>query len=238
MKKHFRILTALISLLFILPLFGCAGREGEVTLDTPEPENTPPAVTDAPETDAPETDAPVTEPVESEPEETTPVEDITISVDDFTFKVGDVLPEGAEMVVVPIDTSAEEVREILDSIAEQGFSENGKCVVYEIHAESEGVKVQPSGAIAVTLPAPIEGVEAYTIYHIKDNGDVDVIEAEAKDGVLSFDIDSFSHFVFAERQNKAIDDSASVSPLVIAVIAAACLALAACIIIVVRKRAK
>lgn len=69
MKKHIRILTALISLLFILPLFGCADGEGEVTLDTPEPENTPPAVTDAPATDAPTTDAPETDAPETEPAE-------------------------------------------------------------------------------------------------------------------------------------------------------------------------
>lgn len=69
MKKHIRILTALISLLFILPLFGCAGGEGEVTSSTQEPENTHPAVTDAPATDAPTTDAPETDAPETEPAE-------------------------------------------------------------------------------------------------------------------------------------------------------------------------
>ncbi len=120
----------------------------------------------------------------------------------FDFAIGDTLPDDAEVLAKPIDAKSDEGKAILEKVEGYGFNKDKGVVIYDIHALSQGAKVQPDGQIAVTLEKPIDNVDSYVIYHIKDNGSIQIINADVQDGKLSFNISSFSNFVFAEKTDK------------------------------------
>ncbi len=117
----------------------------------------------------------------------------------FNFDVGDKLPVDAEVLAKPIDVKSEEGKTILEKVEGYGYNKKKDVVIYDIHALSQGVKIQPNGMIAVTLEKPIDNVDNYVIYHMKDDGSIEIINTDVKDGNVSFEISSFSNFVFAER---------------------------------------
>ena len=47
-----------------------------------------------------------------------------------------------------------------------------------------------------------EGEKDVAIYHIKDNGDLELIESTTKDGVVTFEINHFSKFAIVSNANK------------------------------------
>ena len=61
MRRSIKFLTFIMSILMLVPMFGCASNgEGGAATTPSNPEGTSDALTDAPDTQAPETDAPET----------------------------------------------------------------------------------------------------------------------------------------------------------------------------------
>lgn len=73
----------------------------------------------------------------------------------------------------------------------------------DISVESDGVKVQPDGKVRVSVPAPIEGVEEYLVFHIKSESTVERLDCEFKDGKVIFETDSFSPYVFLDNSDSS-----------------------------------
>ena len=78
-----------------------------------------------------------------------------------------------------------------------------KMSVIDISVESDGVKVQPDGKVKVSVPAPIEGVEEYIVFHIKSENIVERLDCEFKDGNVIFETDSFSPYVFLDNSDSS-----------------------------------
>lgn len=53
------------------------------------------------------------------------------------------------------------------------------------------------------VPAPIEGVEEYMVFHIKGESKVERLDCEFKDGNVVFETDSFSPFVFLDNSDSS-----------------------------------
>ena len=93
----------------------------------------------------------------------------------------------------------------LDTIADEKYDKDGKIYVYDISVIKDGVKIQPDGKVKVTVSVPeIDTSKTYTVYHIKNNGEVDKIKPTVQSGKVVFETDGFSCFIIAP------DDTSSV----------------------------
>ncbi len=127
-------------------------------------------------------------------------ENVKTKDSDFVFDVGNTLPDGAEIIVNKINADSEEGKAILDELADYEYNPEKGVAIFDIYAEVDGEKVQPNGKISVTVHKPMSDVNNYVIYHMKDDGSIETLYATAQDGKLSFEISSFSNFVFAEKE--------------------------------------
>lgn len=103
--------------------------------------------------------------------------------------------EGATIVSKEIELTSEEGRNVLEAIKDQEYDKDGRIYVYDISVELDGVKVQPSGKVRVTVPAPNQNMTEYIVFHIKGDNSCERLSATCSDGNVSFETDSFSIFV-------------------------------------------
>ena len=98
----------------------------------------------------------------------------------------------------------ETVKSTVDKLPEEyKLLADEKMVTIDISVKSDGVKVQPDGKVKVSVPAPIEGVEEYLVFHIKSESNVERLDCEFKDGKVVFETDSFSPYVFLDNSNSS-----------------------------------
>lgn len=83
---------------------------------------------------------------------------------------------------------------------------NRAVAVYDISLEKEGVKVQPNGKILVSVPVLIAEILEYDVYHILADGSVESIVSTVVDGMITFETESFSDFVFVSNEKYNIND--------------------------------
>ena len=83
---------------------------------------------------------------------------------------------------------------------------NRAVAVYDISLEKDGVKVQPNGKAAVSVPVLIAEISEYDVYHILSDGSVESIASTVVDGMITFETDSFSDFVFVSDEKYNIGD--------------------------------
>ena len=118
--------------------------------------------------------------------------DSGIVVDGGGFK------EGSALVSNKIVATTEEAAEVLSAIADHEYNKEANVYIYDIHVTKGGVKVQPDGKVKVTLPVPNIEVDKYLVFHIMDDDSVEKLSATVADGKITFEISSFSHFIFVE----------------------------------------
>ena len=102
------------------------------------------------------------------------------------------------------DVTAENATEIIGKLEKNGIAidDATKTYIYDIFVSKDNAEVQPDGKVKVTIPMPAdEKAEGYNVYHMKDNGTVEVIPSTYKDGKVSFETDSFSWYVFTPTYN-------------------------------------
>ena len=110
----------------------------------------------------------------------------------------------AKLITEKVEMTEENVKSTIDKLPEEyKLLANEKMTTIDISVESDGVKVQPDGKVRVSVPAPIEGVEEYLVFHIKSESIVERLDCEFKDGNVVFETDSFSPFVFLDNSDSS-----------------------------------
>ena len=110
----------------------------------------------------------------------------------------------AKLITEKVEMTEENVKSMIDKLPEEfKLLADEKMVTIDISVESDGVKVQPDEKVKVSVPAPIEGVEEYMVFHIKSESNVERLDCEFKDGNVIFETDSFSPFVFFDNSDTA-----------------------------------
>ena len=110
----------------------------------------------------------------------------------------------AKLITEKVEMTEETVKSTIDKLPEEyKLLADEKMVTIDISVESDGVKVQPDGKVKVSVPAPIEGVEEYLVFHIKSESNVERLDCEFKDGKVVFETDSFSPYVFLDNSDSS-----------------------------------
>ena len=110
----------------------------------------------------------------------------------------------AKLITEKVEMTKENAKSIIDKLPEEfKLLAVEKMTTIDISVESDGVKVQPDGKVRVSVPAPIEGVEEYLVFHIKSESIVERLDCEFKDGNVIFETDSFSPFVFLDNSDSS-----------------------------------
>ena len=110
----------------------------------------------------------------------------------------------AKLITEKVEMTEETAKSTIDKLpVEFKLLADEKMSVIDISVESDGVKVQPDGKVKVSVPAPIEGVEEYIVFHIKNENIVERLDCEFKDGNVIFETDSFSPFAFLDNSNSS-----------------------------------
>ena len=99
------------------------------------------------------------------------------------------------------------VKKIEDATNEQKTKiyENGLCVDYDLHVydisiQKDNVKIEPNGKTKVTIDFPNSSSNGHRVFHFKNDGDMEVLEATIKNKKLSFETNSFSIFIIGENK--------------------------------------
>ena len=106
--------------------------------------------------------------------------------------------EGSSLVCNEIKAETEDAKEVLSVIADEEYDKEANVYIYDIHVTKDGVKVQPDGRVKVTLPVPNIEVDKYLVFHIMDDDSVEKLSATVADGKITFEVSSFSRFIFIE----------------------------------------
>ena len=110
----------------------------------------------------------------------------------------------AKLITEKVEMTETTVKSTIDKLpTEFKLLADEKMSVIDISVESDGVKVQPDGKVKVSVPAPIEGVEEYIVFHIKNENNVERLDCEFKDGNVIFETDSFSPYVFLDNSDSS-----------------------------------
>ena len=110
----------------------------------------------------------------------------------------------AKLITEKVEMTEETVKATIDKLPEEfKLLADEKMTTIDISVESDGVKVQPDGKVKVSVPAPIEGVKEYMVFHIKSESNVERLDCEFKDGKVVFETDSFSPYVFIDNSNSS-----------------------------------
>ena len=106
----------------------------------------------------------------------------------------------AKLITEKVEMTEGNFKSTVDKLPEEyKLLADEKMATIDISVESDGVKVQPDGKVRVSVPAPIDGVEEYMVFHIKSERKVERLDCEFKDGKVIFETDSFSPFVFLDN---------------------------------------
>ena len=130
-----------------------------------------------------------------------------VITNDFGAKLeGGGFDAGAVLNTEPLAADSAERANAIEKIVEYGVPLEQKAVaVYDIDATKDGVEVQPNGSVRVTIPAPIAEITSYDVFHISDNGSVEILNAVTADGKITFETSSFSTFLVASKLNVGDD---------------------------------
>ena len=111
----------------------------------------------------------------------------------------------AKLITEKVEMTEENVKSTIEKLPEEfKLLADEKMTTIDISVESDGVKVQPDGKVRVSVPAPIEGVEEYLVFHIKSENKVERLDCEFKDGKVIFETDSFSPYVFLDASDSSV----------------------------------
>ena len=97
--------------------------------------------------------------------------------------------------------------EDLPQTAKEAIGEK-KHIAYDITLENSGAKVQPSGKVRVELTPPDSyNLENCIVYHIKEDGTLENMNAVIKNGRLCFETDHFSVYMIIDTSEYTMGDT-------------------------------
>ena len=107
--------------------------------------------------------------------------------------------KGSILITEEIKADTVEGAAALAAIANKEYDKDGRVLILEIHVIKERDKIQPKNKVTVSVPMP--GVEAsdYVVFHIKSDNTVVEIIPTVSDGVITFETNSFSRFIIAQK---------------------------------------
>lgn len=117
---------------------------------------------------------------------------------DSGFKLeGGGFEKGSVLNSNKIESTSEDAGKIYDKLESFGVAvtDKSKAVIYDIYVSKDDKKVQPSGKVKVSVKIE-ENANGYKVYHVKDDDTVEELKATYDDGVLTFETESFSYYVF------------------------------------------
>lgn len=143
------------------------------------------------------------------------VEDTHISsfVEDVSYSVS--IEGGVEEgTTVKADELTDGQREAaLGLITEENVDTGSDTYVFDISLFKDGVEVQPSGKVKVTIAIPgIDLAKSYTVFHIKDGGTYEKITPVVEEGKVTFETSGFSTFIIAPNAGGSEESSSSLPP--------------------------
>ena len=98
-----------------------------------------------------------------------------------------------------VDTTSENAEDVFEKLSGIGveITDKSKAFIYDISVTKDGKEVQPNGKVKITVPMPQDSTETdYSVYHVKDDGEVVKIPSTYADGKLTFETDGFSYYIF------------------------------------------
>lgn len=115
----------------------------------------------------------------------------------FVVAGGD-FEEGATLNATLVDKESEAYAQALAAIDGQGYDKTQPVYVFELSVEKDGVLVQPSGKVKVTVPVD-EDVTGYEVLHIKSNDKIEKLALSYENGKATFETDGFSTFALVKK---------------------------------------
>lgn len=106
--------------------------------------------------------------------------------------------EGSVIEARVIDSTSNEYEETLTIIASESYDNTKPVYVFEISVKKDNVKVQPNGKVKVSVPVSTD-LTGYDVLHIKSDGKIERLTVTYKNGIASFETNSFSKFVFVKK---------------------------------------
>lgn len=88
----------------------------------------------------------------------------------------------------------------LSLINNQKYNKTKDPVMYDIHIEKDGMKLQPKKEVKITINAPYESSNSFVIFHIKSDNSVESLETTYNNGKINFNTNSFSVFIIIEDE--------------------------------------
>lgn len=114
--------------------------------------------------------------------------------------------EGSYFVVEQIDSLSEEGTSIVELIENETYDKNKAVYIYELSVEKDNIKVQPKGKVKVIIPVS-DNLKDYDVLHLLNNGSIKRINAKYSNGLIEFETDSFSKFVFVAKLKAIVDET-------------------------------
>ena len=106
--------------------------------------------------------------------------------------------EGSQLVVKEIAPTADKGAEVLAALAEQSYNKEGLIKIFEIYVTKDGVTVEPSGKVTVSIPMSDATDDRHLVFGVEDQT-AEALTPAVSDGKLSFETDGFAYFVIAEK---------------------------------------
>ena len=109
--------------------------------------------------------------------------------------------EGVTLSTNKLEATDDNYKAAITKIADKDYDKE-KVAVFNISLVKANAKVQPSGKVKITMPAPFVSEIGYVTYHIKGETVEELVTTYA-DGKISFETDGFSYFVIAGKADES-----------------------------------
>lgn len=118
--------------------------------------------------------------------------------------------EGVTLATSKLEATDDNYKAAITKIADKDYDKE-KVAVFDISLVKDNAKVQPSGKVKITMPAPFTTENGYTTYHIKGET-VEELATTLSNGKISFETTSFSYFVVAGTTGGSVIGPGGLTP--------------------------
>ena len=118
--------------------------------------------------------------------------------------------EGVTLSTNKLEATDDNYKAAITKIADKDYDKE-KVAVFNISLVKDNAKVQPSGKVKITMPAPFTTENGYVTYHIKGET-VEELATTLSNGKISFETTSFSYFVVAGTTGGSVIGPGGLTP--------------------------
>lgn len=103
-------------------------------------------------------------------------------------------PEGSELVVKSLREATNEQKTLI-----KGLCLETNLVSYDISIQKDSQKIQPNGKVKISIDFPNISPNGHTVFHFKNDSDMEILPVTVIDSKLCFETNSFSVFIIGEN---------------------------------------